>query len=32
MPLTELRLYRDDDGSTPIIAWLANVRDRNPKT
>jgi phage-related protein len=32
MPATEIRLYRDDDGSTPIVEWLAAIETRNRKT
>jgi phage-related protein len=32
MPVTEIRLYRDDDGSTPLVAWLATIETRNRKT
>ena len=32
MPATEIRLYRDDDGSTPLVEWLATIETRNRKT
>src|SRR3990172_11187812 len=32
MPATEIRLYRDDDGSTPLVEWLATIEIRNRKT
>ena len=32
MPVTEIRLYRDDDGSTPLVEWLATIETRNRKT
>ena len=32
MPATEIRLYRDDDGSTPLVEWLATIESRNRKT
>ena len=32
MPATEIRLFRDDDGSTPLIEWLAGIEKRNRKT
>ena len=32
MPVTEIRLFRDDDGSTPLVAWLATIETRNRKT
>jgi len=32
MPATEIRLYRDDDGSTPLVEWLATIEARNRKT
>jgi phage-related protein len=31
MPTTEIRLYREDDGSTPVIDWLAKIKMYNPK-
>ena len=32
MPATEIRLYQDDDGSTPLVEWLATIEARNRKT
>lgn len=32
MPATEVHLFRDDDGSVPILDWLAEVEARNRKT
>jgi phage-related protein len=31
MPTTQIRLYRDDDGSTPLVEWLASIEARNRK-
>ena len=32
MPATEIHLFRDDDGSTPFLEWLATIEVRNRKT
>jgi len=32
MPATEIHLFRDDDGSTPLLDWLATIEARNRKT
>jgi len=31
MPKTKLRLFRDSDGSVPVIDWLTETRKRNRK-
>jgi hypothetical protein len=31
MPRTQLRFYRDDDGSVPVLDWLTDLAERNPK-
>jgi phage-related protein len=31
MPATQIRLFRDDDGSVPVLEWLAKVETRNRK-
>jgi phage-related protein len=31
MPATEIRLFREDDRSTPLMDWLAEVESRNRK-
>lgn len=31
MPQTEIRLYRDDDGSTPFLEWCQDLKTRDPK-
>lgn len=31
MPVAEIRLYREDDGSTPIVDWLLEIKSRNAK-
>jgi len=31
MPATKIRLYRDDDGSTPILEWLKTIETRDRK-
>lgn len=31
MPATKLLLYRDDDGSVPVVEWLAEVERRHRK-
>ena len=31
MPATEIRLFREDDGSTPFVKWLAMIEARNRK-
>lgn len=31
MPITEVLLYRDDDGSVPVMEWLAEVERRQRK-
>ena len=32
MPATEIRLFRDEDGSTPILEWLERIERRNRTT
>ena len=32
MPTAEIRLFREDDGSTPFVDWLAAIEKRNRKT
>jgi phage-related protein len=32
MPATEIRIFRDEDGSTPLLEWLATIEARNRKT
>jgi len=31
MPPTEVRLYRDDDGTVPLLEWLEKIEKRNRK-
>ncbi len=31
MPATEVVFYRDDDGSTPVLDWLRDLRGSNRK-
>jgi len=31
MPITQIRLFRDDDGSTPFLEWLAVIESRDRK-
>jgi phage-related protein len=31
MPLTELRAYRDDRGTCPVLEWLNDLEKRQPK-
>jgi hypothetical protein len=31
MPKTAIRLYRDDDGSVPVLDWLTDLARRRPK-
>ena len=31
MPITEIRLFRDEDGSVPFLEWLARLEARNRK-
>jgi hypothetical protein len=32
MPATQIRLFRNADGSTPILDWLAKIEARNRKS
>src|SRR5688572_22916467 len=32
MPDTDIRLFRDDNGSTPLVEWLATIETRDRKT
>jgi phage-related protein len=32
MPTTKVRLFREEDGSTPILEWLSAIESRNRKT
>lgn len=31
MPITEVRVFKDDDGNVPIVDWLKNLKIHEPK-